>query len=131
MVPLGVFHSAEEKPNSVSQENIEKSHYVMFRFNVLGQECDSEDIFCIVLSARSAVLLHFQGSNMLFLVSSGKRMMMLLDLQPGSTNGKILLSMRILQLLYYDVASPTTTIFSFATFLNGSLLLFTNIHRNV
>ena len=38
LVPLGVFHSAEEKPNSVLQENIEKSHYAMFRFNVLDQE---------------------------------------------------------------------------------------------
>ena len=94
------------------------------------KKCGSEDIFRIVLSARSAVLLHFPGSNMLFLVS-GKRMMMLPDLQPGSTNGKILLSIRILQLLYYDIASPTTTIFCFVTFLNGNLLLFIDIHRNV
>ena len=38
LIQLGVCQSAERKPKSVLQENIEKSRYGMFRFNVLVPE---------------------------------------------------------------------------------------------
>ena len=52
---------------------------VCFVSTFWAQKCDSEDIFHVVLPAGSALLLHFPGSNLLFLVSSGKRTMVLPD----------------------------------------------------
>ena len=63
---------AERKPKSVLQEKIEKIHYSKFRkFRVL-----TFIVFDFVLWARS-VVLYFLGSNLLVLVSSGKRKIVL------------------------------------------------------
>ena len=61
---------------------------VCFVLTFWSQRCDGEDIFYFALSARSAVLLHLPGSDLLFLVLSWKRTMVLPDPQPVSTNGK-------------------------------------------
>ena len=61
-------HYAERKPKSLLREKIEKS-MVCFVLTFT--------VFHVVLSARSAVLLYSLGSNLLFLVSSGKKKMVL------------------------------------------------------